>query len=359
MTIGSDLDTALANEASARSGGDTALSLAVTKLTADLAALTARVTALEVGTVPPQPQPPVGTPVPASIDATGGSDVTAALTSFLLSLPAGSTAVFKAGGVYAVASAIKLGGRVNLTLEGQGATIRAMGSGFNENFSLLYFQTFPGTNAGVKVRNLKLQGNSPTPGIFISGKEGQHGILIDGGTNFEVTGCAFSNTYGDGIEVNSGANGVHAHGNTYVNIGRNAVSVITGSNVEVDHETIGKVGYCVFDVEPNTAFQPSSKVAFHDNAATTWGNAFFAVDGSLTGAVLSDISVVNNTCAKNLLTVVTGPGRKTRVTFTGNKGTGGSGTVTFLHVDGLVVTGNTGVTVGITDCPNAVTSPNP
>lgn len=331
---------------------------------AAIADLQRRVTALEAPT-PPVP-PVVGTPVPATIDATGKTDVTAPLTAFLLSLPQGSTALFPPNGTYRLNSAVKLGGRVNLTLEGQGCTLSAAGLGYNENYSLLYFQTFPGTNAGVKIRNLKLVGNSPTPGTFISGKEGQHGILIDGGTNFEITGCTFSNMYGDGIEVNSGASGVHAHGNTYTNIGRNAVSVITGSNVEVDHETIGKVGYCVFDVEPNTGplkvppspNQPSVNVSFHDNTAQTWGNAFFALDGSSTGSTFTDISVVNNTCQKSLETVVTGPGRKTRVTFTGNKGTTPA-VVSFIHCDQLVVTGNTGVTVGVTDCPAAKVGPNP
>jgi len=320
-----------------------------------LTALEARVTKLDGGVVP---TPPTGTPVPSSIDSTGKTDVTAPLTAFLLSLPQGSTALFPANGTYLLNSAVKLGGRVNLTLEGQGCTLKAGGTGFNENFSLLYFQTFPGTNAGVKIRNLKLVGNSPTPGVFISGKEGQHGILVDGGTNFEISGCTISNTYGDGIEVNSGANGVHAHGNTYTNIGRNAVSVITGSNVEVDHETIGKCGYCVFDVEPNTKSQPSSKVSFHDNDTGQWGNLFFALDGSNTGAVFSDISVTDNTSSKALTSVVTGPGRKTRVTFNGNKGTN-PGTTAFSRCDQLVVKGNTGITVGLVDCPGAQVGPNP
>jgi len=286
-----------------------------------------------------------GIALPSSIDATGATDVSAALASFINGLPSGSTVVFKTGGTYRVDSAIKLGGRTNLTLEGQGATIAAHGSGYNENYSLFYFQTFPGTNSGIKIHNFNLVGSSPTPGTFISGKEGQHGVLIDGGSGFEVSGNSGSGFYGDFVEVNSGASNVRVHDNSVANVGRNYVSVITGSHVEVDHNTFPHAGYMPFDVEPNTASQSSSYIDIHDNLTGYWSNAFFALDGSHTGAAISNVSVRNNSSiGRSLLTVVNNGGttRDTTIVFSGNRSDTAAGgpVLRFAYVDGLTVTGN-------------------
>ena len=229
--------------------------------------------------------------------------------SFIASVPNGSTIVFKAGGTYRVNVALKISGKTNVTFNGNGATIKAVGTGYNENYSLFYFVSYGGGNSGIKVRNFNLVGSDPTPGTFSSGQEGQHGILVDGGTNFEIDHNTFSAAFGDGVEVNSGASGVHIHDNTFTNTGRNGLSVIWGNHVEFDHNTLGHMGYMPFDVEPNTSSQPSSFISIHDNATGYWSNAFFAVDGSSTGAAIHDISVTNNTSTgMSLLTVVVGPG---------------------------------------------------
>ncbi|HEY5433956.1 MAG TPA: hypothetical protein VIK13_01870, partial [Candidatus Limnocylindrales bacterium] len=64
----------------------------------------------------PTPAPVVaGIAVPATIDATGSTDASAALISFVGTVPDGSTIVFKAGGVYRMDSALKFAHRHNLT----------------------------------------------------------------------------------------------------------------------------------------------------------------------------------------------------------------------------------------------------
>jgi hypothetical protein len=319
-------------------------------------------TATPVPTATPTPAPtatpPAGLQVPASIDATGSTDVSSALMSFIAGVPSGSTIVFKAGGTYRVNLALKISGKHNITFNGNGATIKAVGTGTNENYSLFYFVSYGGGNSGIAVRNFNLVGSDPTPGTFTGGQEGQHGILVDGGTTFEIDHNTFSAAFGDGVEVNSGASYVHIHDNTFTNTGRNGLSVIWGNHVEFDHNTLGHMGYMPFDVEPNTSSQPSSYIAIHDNATGYWSNAFFAVDGSSTGAAIHDISVTNNTSTgKSLLTVVMGPARKQNVTFSGNRSTSSAGgpVLRFTNVDGLTVTGNSqplssGALVSTTSC---------
>jgi len=304
---------------------------------------TATPTPTPTATPTPTPTaPPTGSVlVPSSIDATGRSDVSAALSSFIRGVGANKTILFPAGGTYALATAIKVGGLSNLVLEGNGVTLKATGSGTNENYSLLYFQ---GANSGLTVRDFNLVGNDPTPNTFVGGKEGAMGILVDGGSNFDIYGNTFSASWGDGVEVNSGATGVHVHNNTFISAGRNAISVIWGNHVEFDHNTITAVGYVVFDVEPNTSSEPCSFINIHDNTSGRWSDAWFAVDGSNTGAAISDISVANNTSAgKSLLTVINAAnGRKQRISFTNNRSdTMGSGPVLlFANIDGLTVMGN-------------------
>lgn len=323
-------------------------------------------TPVPTATPTPSPTAAAGIPVPASIDATGHSDVAVSLAAFINGLAPNTTVQFKAGAIYAVASAVKIGGRTNLDLEGNGATIKSIApaSGFNENFSEFYFQTFPGTNTGISIRGFKLIGSDPNPGTFVGGKEGQMGILVDGGNGFDISGNTFSANWGDGVEVNSNATNVRVHGNTITSTGRNAISVIWGNHVEFDHNVITAVGYLPFDVEPNTASEPCSFINLHDNAAGTWGDAFFALDGSHTGAAIHDVSVVNNTeTGKSLLAIVNngGTGRNQNIVFTGNtSNVSASGPVLqFAHVDGLTVTGNVqplsgGALLSITDSTNVV-----
>lgn len=297
--------------------------------------------------------------IPTSIDATGATDVLAALTTYLQGVPAGSVVVANPTAIYALSGAIKLGGRTNVEFNGQGATLKAIGTGSNENYSLVYFQTFPGTNSGIKFHDWKLTGNVGA-GVVAGGAGAfaAAGVLIDGGSNFELYNLTITNVWGDGIEVNSAATGINIHNCSMDQVGRNGISVIYGNGVTFAQNTLGVMGYCAFDVEPNSASQSCFGITINNNTVASWGDAFFALDGSSTGAVFHDISVTNNTCAKSLLSVVTGPGRKKTVTYTGNRGVG-TGNVSFAHCDSLTVTGNTGVSVSVNDCPGAITSPNP
>lgn len=316
----------------------------------------------------PTPTPSVGAgvPVPASIDPTGRTDVAAALAAFINGLAPNTTVQFPAGATYAVASAIKIGGRTNLDLEGNGATIRSIAASgnTNENYSDFYFQTFPGTNTGISVHGFKLIGSDPTPNTFVGGKEGQMGVLVDGGSGFDISGNTFSNSWGDGVEVNSGASNVHVHGNMVLSAGRNALSVIWGNHVEFDHNTITRVGYVTFDVEPNNSGEPCSFINIHDNTAGPWGDAFFALDGSHTGAAIHDVTVSANVVAGGSLLAIVNNGGTTRnqnIVFTNNSSnmTAGGPVLNFAHVDGLTVTGNvqplsSGALLSITDSTNVV-----
>ena len=99
--------------------------------------------------------------VPASIDASGGSDVSSALQSFINGVPDGSTIVFRAGGTYSLGRGLRLNGRRNLVFDGQGATLRTTGPGGNVASSTFLIE---GGSRDITIRDLSLVGNNPDAG---------------------------------------------------------------------------------------------------------------------------------------------------------------------------------------------------
>jgi hypothetical protein len=286
----------------------------------------------------PVPKPPAGIAVPSSVNSTGSADASAALNSFISRVPNGSTIVFRAGGTYLLDRAIRVSGRKNLTFYGNHAVLKGHG-GSTEPSSLFWLIN----GSGLKIENFSMVGNSTSPGVYIGGREGAMGVLVDGADNVDISGNTARSLWGDFVEVNSGASGVRIHGNTVVNTGRNAMSVIWGNHVEFDHNTVTRAGYVIFDVEPNNSGEPSSYVTIIDNHTGYYTDAWFAVDGSHTGASIHNITVANNVSSgKSLLTMVDSGGRKQDISFTGNRSnvTSYSTAITFKDVDGLKVTGN-------------------
>jgi hypothetical protein len=293
-----------------------------------------------------------GIAVPASIDATGSVDSSAALNAWIANVPDGSTIVFQAGGTYRLSSAIKFGRRHNFTLEGNGATLKA-GGGTTEPSSLLWIGT---GDSGIVIRNFTLVGNSSSPGVYQPGREGAHGILVDGGGGINISRVTISGVWGDCLYVGTAANGVTFHDATCRSNGRNGVTITSGSNVTIQRVRFDRAGYNTFDIEPNHASESAQNVRFLSNTAGTWSNAFLSADGAV-GSVVNGITASGNTVTgKSMLTVIN-LARRQSVVFTNNRSTvAAAGPVLrFAHIDGLTVTGNSqplssGSLASISDC---------
>jgi outer membrane biosynthesis protein TonB len=292
----------------------------------------------------PTPTPVSGIAVPSSIDATGSVDVSTALNTWLKSVPSGSTVVFKAGGTYKLSIGVTLTSRSNLTFEGQGATLRSSGTEAITS-SLFYLN---GGNTNITIRNFNLVGNSPSPGVYTSAGEHQHGVAVRGGSNIDISNVSVSGVWGDGLYVSVNANGVRFHDSQVKSSGRMGVAIIHANDVTVQRVAFDKVGYGAFDIEPNTSTNVVTNVRFLDNTVGSISlvgpNGFFFGANGAVGSTIRDITVSNNTVVSDLLyTYVTiAPNRRARITVTNNRSqTTGSGTIMrFAHVDGLTVTGN-------------------
>jgi hypothetical protein len=307
--------------------------------------------------------------VPNTIDATGATDVSAALNAWIATVPNGSVISFPAGGTYQLSAGIKLGLRTNLVFEGNGATLRSSGAGSDTYSSLFVFGYsyslgyWTGGNADIAIYNFKLFGDDPTPGVYNSAGEFQSGIHLVGTNRIEVSGCTISAVWGDGLRVADATN-VWLHDNHVVTAGRNGLTVEHGANVTVEANAFDKVGYVTFDDEPYLITQTSTNIIFRNNTASTFGAWYVGIDGSHTGAAITGVTISGNTVTGGSLRAVIdngGTARMFNVAFIGNTSevAAAGPVITFADIDGLTVTGNTqpltsGSLTSITDCTSVV-----
>jgi hypothetical protein len=333
---------------------------------------------------PPPPGRPFAPPVttgtvyvPLSIDHTGATDVSAALNTFIAAQANGLIIAFPPNPayIYQLSQGIQLGGRNNLVLSGGGVTLKvsAGASGSDQLCSpFVVGHTYGGswgTNSDIVIHDFVVTGNSPTPGVYIPGTEGQSSLILVGTTRVEVYNITGSAAYGDGIFWEAVTDG-WAHNCHFPTSGRNGVSIISGTRIINELSAFDVSGYVTCDFEPDNNTEAITNGYFRNNSAGTWGQEFFALEGSHTGAPINGVFVTGNTISGGSLKAVCDNGNTSRmlnVTFSGNTSTAASvagPVLTFAHIDGLTVQHNTqglssGSLVSDTDCTSAVITPNP
>ena len=298
-----------------------------------------------------------------NVDSTGATNVTTALQSFVNASPAGSVICFAPGGTYRVDGQLHLYNRTNITLEGRGATIKQTVRGTNPILLI------DGGGSGINVRQLTIRGANPSPGVWSRTYEHNHGVAIGGTYNVDLDGVKVINVGGDGLLLSGGAgrwaNGIRFHHGVMDGIGRTAVVVTDGvSNAVVDYNTIQRVGYYTFNIEPNAALvggrlAGGEHIRFSDNTIGTKPfGAFpldptqaygylFAVTGSSGGGPADDIEVSRNTMTDPIwgslrIGVFNNGGLRRNIRVMDNQGVWRvlGPTMTFNGVNTLRVTGN-------------------
>jgi len=321
--------------------------------------------------------------VPASIDASGATDAAAALQSFVNGQPDGTVINFPAGGVYRLDRGLFISNRHNIVFEGNGATLRAAGSGNTIAASPVVID---GANADVVVRDFVIEGNNPNTGtaIYDPNADSQEGVGVYGGARIEIANNSIRKAWGDGVYVNekdtthTWATDVWVHDNTITTVGRNAFTMNGAKNALLESNTIDQIGGSVLDIEPDTSYQGAINVTMRNNSVGSWGlsplyTMHFVVcanNDSGPGAVVHDITITGNYVSQgapsSALTYNAGglfswfgKTRTANVVFTNNTTTrsGGGPVLRFEHIDGLTVTGNTqpvssGPLVSISDSTN-------
>jgi hypothetical protein len=292
-------------------------------------------------------------PVPATIDATGGQDVTAQLNAFFQSVPDGSTITFPAGGRYRAEGTLLLLDRNDLTIEGHGSTFFTTTKGDRDR---RHWKLQGGSN--LTLRDIVVKGSNPNAGqdegAWIYDLQGQHGFMLRGVQGALLQRVTVTDTYGDfvylGKRFDDGSRQWSSHitivDSRFERSGRQGVTFTGGEDVVFQHNYIAQAARSTFDIEPNTASEGARRVLIAENQIGPGQHLLLSAYGE--GGIVSDITLQGNQLhGRQFNLIVNAPGRtrRTNINVIGNStdkayGGGYSASMVFKGVDGAVVRGN-------------------
>lgn len=275
--------------------------------------------------------------VPGSVSSDCSVDVTSELVSWFGSVPDGSTLQFSQGGCYRIEGTLELRDR-KLVIEGGGATFRSFDAPASNRAIWRMW------DSDVTFRNLSIVGSYASGGTHDFDLQWAHAIDLRGGRGV-VENVAMSDVSGDcvyfglGAERSSGA----VRDSSCRGTGRNAVSVTAADDVRVERVTTDRIGYIVFDVEPNTGTGfGSQRVVFDSNTIGSYYMKAYTIIGD---APVADQAFTNNRLvgASLRIGVVDRSHRPSGVTITGNTSDTPAphNAMTLYGITDLTVTGNT------------------
>lgn len=219
-----------------------------------------------VATVIPAGAAPV-VKVPATIAADCSRDVTGDLNRWIAQAKAGSTLQLAHDACYRVDGSVTLREKVDLTLDGNGASFEARTVGAQDR---RHVGIVGGSN--ITVRDLRVKGANPTPGPergYNSTKAFQHGFALQGVRGVRLDGVRVESVFGDFVYV--GPNG--AQWSTDVTVtrsklegsGRQGIAIVAGKRVTIDRNVIRGAGQSLIDLEPNYESQGAVDVRITRN----------------------------------------------------------------------------------------------
>lgn len=242
----------------------------------------------------------------------GLRDATAALQSWLDSLARNDQTVQLGGGCYRIEGTVRIEGRTNFVLDGQGATFRAYddpSTRAERSFVLLT------GNTDVTVRDLTIEGGA-TPG-YVSSQAHQHAFDVDWcGVG---PGCAVRENEGvqlvdvtanrvkgdfvyirgsNDVEVSGARFGRDGNPSTPDGNGRQGIAVVSGSNIRVLDSEISNAARAVIDLETNLSSESITDVTIRNNTVRQTnpdlpGLTFFANQGA--NSRIEHVNVLDNT----------------------------------------------------------------
>jgi hypothetical protein len=313
-------------------------------------------------TAAPTPKPTVApTPTPASGvveftgDSSGTTDVSASIATFLNNNK-GKTVGFKAGATYRVDNRVQVSGWSG-TIVGRDATFRRFATDAGRDSILRLIG-----GSSVRIENLNLRGPATLSNVtnWTSwGREDEHALFIDSGTNITVVGGSFTNTWGDGIYIRERENSSYGIPNgvildgvvTDINV-RNGVSVTNGRNITLKNCRSSHSGLTGFDAEPNRSTDVIDNITIRNcefrtfNAGNTpsASGAGYGIYASAGAAPSTDFVIDNNWFDRGAIYAIAPAGtRNQRITITNNSA-GSVGLATIGRTDSLIFTGNTSIT---------------
>jgi hypothetical protein len=286
-------------------------------------------------------------PVPATIDATGRTDVTRPLQRFVDSVPNGSTVLFRRAATYRVDGTLEFRHRRGITLDGNGARLvaRTPGNAYRAHVRLVDGRDWT-------IRRLTVQGANPVGGQFDPGHQWQHGFDLRGVDGARLEDVTVTDVFGDDIYV--GLSTTRPRWSRDISIvdsvgtrsGRMAIAIVAGRRVTVEGGIWSEPGLSTFDIEPNGRPGGADRILI-ENTTIGAGSRHRALDITGRGPV-SNVTLRHNVLTGRALHVRADQGRErprnivvqgntSEVEFAGP----GPAAMIFRNTDGVTVSGNT------------------
>ena len=302
--------------------------------------------------------------VPASIDASGGRDVTRELLDFFATVPDTATIVFKAGATYRIEHTLRLQDRHHLTFEGNGATfiatdpapfgVTSEGALNRRNRTRSHWHLIGGSN--LHFRNVVVRGANPNAGItlpaYVADLEGQHGFDIWGVKGLELNHVTVTDVHGDFVYVSNRrdtgewSSNVHIHDCHFERNGRQGIAFAGTQDVLIERNYIGQTRRATLDFEPYSTQAGIRRVLVRENTVGP-GRLLFVAAGSSIRAKIEDIAVERNQLkGKTMNVAIAAPvgARHARIRLIGNVTDLGFGSplalMNFTRIDTLEVREN-------------------
>lgn len=250
---------------------------------------------------------------PATVDASGETDVTAALNQFFASVTQTSAVGvvrMPVGARYRAEGVVRLMGKTNLTIEGNGTLIFAEtdGNGVTPPEDLKHLwprqrshlEISGGSN--IVIRDLVVRGANPNAGAeegaYVVTLEGQHGFDVRGVDGLLLDGVTVTDTYGDLLYISGNpaldrwSRNVRVTNSHFERSGRQGIAITGAENVQVLNSFIGDVGRTVIDLEPAAARAGARNILFEGNTFGACRHLLMNSGGK--GPNVEDISFVGN-----------------------------------------------------------------
>lgn len=343
-------------------------------------------TAASAAAPEPAPLPRRRVRIPASIDPTGRTDVSAELQRFVDRTKDGTTIEFPEGATFRLASdGIKVSGRRDLAFVGHGTTLRSIGCDYLD--SVFVLGGGGEASSRIIIEGFAIEGNNPGPSTVLAHRDlcqHQHGVAIYRSRHVEIRDVAIRRTNGDcvylsgyGVKRFRWSEDIWFHDSACEDTGRMGVAITAGSDVRVERVRLTGIAIHVFDIEPSLREGGARDVLFADNVVGTYGYSpryggwLLAANGNLAARV-ERVTLRDNVMTDGAIHVLVGAefqgwdGSRQRRDFriSGNRSLiAAEGPVMdFRHVDGLVVEDNIqalsgGTLVVTTDTFDAVVRP--
>lgn len=241
-------------------------------------------------------------PVPTTIPSDCSVDVTTQLNQWMAVQPNNSTLQLAANGCYQVDGHLVLSNRSNLTLDGNGATLKVLASTAS---SAATVQLAGGTD--VTVENLNILGNNPVP-QYIASREWSAGIQVSGTNGATINNTTIQHVYGDFVTISPNhstpAQNVLVENSQFNTSGRQGISFADASQVEVTNVTLGNTANDTFDVESDAATLGVNNLLIQNTTSFGTGQIWFSAGGDSevnTGQVLVRNNVMTSTQAGDVI----------------------------------------------------------